>query len=45
MIEGNLPVKVRNLVVEWADQHKEELLKDWELAQAGNVPNTIDPLV
>lgn len=45
VIEGNLPIKVRNLVVEWADLHREELLKDWELAQTGNVPNKIKPLV
>jgi len=40
-----IPVKVRNLVVEWADQHKKELLADWELAQSGIVPNKIKPLV
>ena len=45
MLEGNLPIKVRSLVTEWADQHKEELMKDWEMAQMGNVPNKIEPLV
>lgn len=28
MIEGNLPTKVRNLVIEWADFHKQELITD-----------------
>lgn len=45
ILEGDLPVKVRNLVVEWADLHQEELRKDWELAQSGMVPEKIDPLV
>ncbi len=45
MMEGNLPVKVRNLIVEWADLHKPELLQDWNLAQKGQLPNKIDPLV
>ncbi len=45
VLEGNLPIKVRNLVVEWADLHREELLKDWEMAQSGRVPNKIKPLV
>lgn len=45
MVEGDLPIRVRSLVIEWADKHKEELRKDWELAQEGKVPNKIEPLV
>ncbi len=45
IIEGNLPTKVRNLVVEWADMHKQELITDWNLAQLGQIPNKIEPLV
>lgn len=45
VMEGNLPIRVRNLVVEWGDLHKEELMEDWALAQKGHVPNKIDPLV
>jgi hypothetical protein len=41
----NLPAKVRNIVVEWAEIHQTELLEDWNLAQSGISPNKIDPLV
>jgi hypothetical protein len=45
IIEGALPTKVRNLVVEWADLHKRELLQNWELTQSGQTPRKIKPLV
>jgi len=45
ILEGNLPIKVRNLIVEWADQHKQELLEDWKLVQSGRNPKKINPLV
>lgn len=45
VLEGYLPVKVRNLVIEWADQHRDELIEDWNLAQSGKVPHKIAPLV
>lgn len=45
MVEGNVPIKIRVLVIEWAEQHKEELLKDWELTQIGKNPVKIEPLV
>ena len=32
------------LVREWIDMHVNELLSDWELAQAGRELKTIDPL-
>ena len=44
-IDGDLPIKVRNLVTEWADMHRDELLEDWTLAQSGKMPNKIAPLV
>lgn len=28
--KGSMPAKVRGLVEEWAEPHKEELLKMWE---------------
>lgn len=45
MIEGNLPGKVRSLIIEWAELHQKELLDDWNLAQKGILPNSIEPLV
>lgn len=44
IIKGSLPPRVRGLVIEWADLHKKELLKNWELLQTGK-RNKIKPLV
>lgn len=30
ILAGNLPVKVRNLVAEWAELHQVELLEMWD---------------
>jgi hypothetical protein len=35
--EGRLPPRVLGLVVEWAAQHRDELLADWSRA-AGDLP-------
>ncbi len=43
--EGNLPKKVVSLVLEWAYDHRDELLADWELARSGKEPKKIEPLV
>jgi hypothetical protein len=32
LIEGNLPNKALKLVREWAKEHQQELLDDWQLA-------------
>jgi hypothetical protein len=32
------------LVIEWALQHQDELLEDWELAQNDQPPKKIEPL-
>lgn len=41
--EGDLPVRDRRLVLEWAARHLEELLADWALVQRGVPPNRVDP--
>jgi hypothetical protein len=43
--DGNLPKKVIALVLEWAFDHRDELIANWELAQNGKEPNKIEPLV
>lgn len=43
--DGFLPKRVISLVLEWAFEHRDELVQDWELAQNGKVPNKIEPLV
>lgn len=45
LIEGTLPKRVISLILEWAFDHREELLEDWELAQNKKNLNKIDPLV
>jgi hypothetical protein len=42
---GSLPKKVISLVLEWAYEHRDELLADWDLARAGKPLNRIEPLV
>ncbi len=42
---GNLPRRVHNLVIEWADLHREELMDDWRKARNGEPLAKIEPLV
>ena len=44
MIEGKLPRRALNLILDWAELHKSELLEDWKLCQAKQAPKKIDPL-
>lgn len=44
VLEGSIPPRSLGLVVEWASQHKKELLKDWELARKSQPPKKIAPL-
>jgi hypothetical protein len=45
ILDGKLPPRVRGLVAEWAEVHREELLKNWDLMQAGKKFSKIQPLV
>lgn len=45
LIEGKLPKRVISLILEWAFEHRDELMKDWELAKSKKDLNKIDPLV
>jgi len=45
ILEGKLPPRVFGLVMEWAELHKKELIDDWNLLQAGEKYNKIQPLV
>lgn len=42
--EGRLPRRALGLVVEWAIEHREELLEDWRLAQAHQPLRKVAPL-
>jgi Domain of unknown function (DUF4160) len=43
-IVGSLPRRQERLVIAWAEIHRDELLEDWALLQAGGVPAKIEPL-
>ena len=43
-IAGSLPRRQQRLVEAWAELHQHELLNDWELLQAGQIPVPINPL-
>jgi len=44
VLEGQIPPRALGLVVEWASQHKYDLLNNWELAKNNQSPNKIEPL-
>jgi len=45
LIEGKLPPKVMSLVVEWAQEHQDELLANWNSIQEEGKFHKIKPLV
>jgi hypothetical protein len=45
MLDGDLPARVRGLVVEWASLHRDELRDDWERARRHEPLRRIEPLV
>jgi len=44
IIEGRLPRRALVLVLEWAQEHRAELLEDWELCAHNRSPKKIPPL-
>lgn len=44
VLRGKLPPKALALVVEWAAQHQEELIANWELAEKHEDLKPIEPL-
>jgi hypothetical protein len=44
IMNGELPRRALALVLEWAQEHRAELLEDWELCTRLQTPNRIDPL-
>ena len=43
-LNGNMPRRALALVLEWASEHREELLEDWKLCEQGQSPKKISPL-
>jgi Domain of unknown function (DUF4160) len=44
VIEGKFPRRATNLVLDWAELHQAELMKDWDLCQSLQQPEPIAPL-
>ena len=44
LIEGHLPKRVIALVLEWAFEHRDELMQNWELAKSMKPLRGIQPL-
>jgi Domain of unknown function (DUF4160) len=44
LIEGQLPRRVLSLVLEWAFEHREELIDNWERAASKKPLREISPL-
>lgn len=44
ILAGNLPPRAMGMVVEWASNHQEELMENWNLAQARDMLRSIHPL-
>jgi hypothetical protein len=44
VIEGKLPRRALELVLDWAELHRDELMRDWELCQQHQQPVEIAPL-
>jgi len=45
IIEGQLPPRVVSLVLEWAFQHRDELMENWKRAERKETLAAIEPLV
>lgn len=44
VIEGKLPRRALVMVLEWASEHRAELMEDWNLCRAKQLPKSINPL-
>jgi hypothetical protein len=44
LLGGSLPPQVFRLVKRWATLHRKEPLKNWDLAEQGEVLESVDPL-
>ena len=44
ILEGQISSRALGLIIEWASQHKEELLADWNLARKNQPLRKITPL-
>lgn len=45
IVRGSMPRRALALVLEWAQEHRNELLEDWELCVNQKPPKKISPLL
>jgi len=45
VVQGDAPRRVREMVLEWAIQHQQELLGAWNRCRFGQMPQPISPLL
>jgi hypothetical protein len=44
VVRGSLPRRALGLVLEWATEHRDELMEDWDLCRQLKNPKSIPPL-
>lgn len=44
ILEGEMPRRALALILEWAQEHRAELMEDWELCARNQQPHKIRPL-
>jgi len=44
VMEGDIPRRALALVLEWAQEHRAELMEDWQLCERNQAPKKIQPL-
>ena len=44
IIKGSMPRRALALILEWASEHREELMEDWTLCEQNQTPKKISPL-
>lgn len=45
ILKGKMPRRPLTLVLEWAQEHRAELMEDWELCKQNQSPKKISPLL
>jgi hypothetical protein len=44
MIDGTMSLRVRGLIIEWASQHQQELIDNWDRTRTRQSLRKIEPL-
>lgn len=44
VVKGEMPGRALKMILEWLEQHREELMENWEKAQKGDTLSRIAPL-